>query len=323
MEPILSPGQERIREIVWERLPAYLIIRHAEERELAYEELREALGAAPIILADPITGQPLDQSAISAEYINWLKATGSSVMLNRHYPPTPARIFAYGEPEIKEPASMGGVGWKQRTMRELFNQAAGEKIYTVGCDAIYFTNSGILECGGGGRHRLLAQFLWGTPRLQAESLTIYEDSPMPQLNLALLRLKRFFDKEDSSIASLHPSLQYSEKFGRATHFLDLPVGVSSNEERKRFAYGQANLAVSLAQEASDDELAFIAKYVRSQPSKGYNDYIGNFWAYFNELRQLKQRSPLQKWWLNFLRRIDRSNLPTPLEAFLSEYKGSV
>lgn len=151
----------------------------------------------PIIRADSITGRRLDRPGFSRQYLLWLFDHGA-----QREPPQNLRTirldrFVYDLPSVRNPCAFaGGAKWRT-TMRALFSLAAaepGDDLDASRISATCYCRSGILTSGSDGRHRLLAQVLWGQLRYVGE-LYVHEeeqDALDEQLNRALLSIEEHF-----------------------------------------------------------------------------------------------------------------------------------
>ncbi len=280
---ILTAGQQRVREIVLQHLPAFL--RGQEEattygekvvaRHQSSERLRPALMSDATIRGDSVTGQRLDRPAVSGMYIQWLfdhSTRGSDledlrrVRLDR---------FLYHLPSVREHphAFAGGSKW-HTTMGTLFSLAAeepGDDLLSERIEATYYRRSGILATGGDGRHRLLAQVLWGELRHVGEIYVCDEDDDAvdEELNRALLTVGERWNETTER---------------RRRHF---PFGVKSRDD--------AELLKKLVQSMDPAEWRVLFDYLNVASTS--SNVAGPVWlqSRLALLRQIRER-PVRSLW---------------------------
>lgn len=212
----LSPGQERLREIVAENYPAYR--KHMEE--VGYYDVNptyckpilEAFRSEPVITQDRITGQHFDDLNISPKYLLWQakKAgnkwddwkcqgkTPATVRLDKYYSDESGYFFE------------GDTFWKQSSTYSCLMGLHEGKDLAVMESVTYFVQEGVLKRGGSGHHRTLAHVLYGEPIINTKSHYMVETEPDPTLNIALLKIDNFF-KELSDTSGFKQSDRYLKR----------------------------------------------------------------------------------------------------------------
>jgi hypothetical protein len=188
----LSPGQERIRHIVAEYLPAYMATNpNSQSAFKIIKKVRQEFALDPLIISDPITGVDLRRTFFSDSYLEWLKANSHARTFQNRSVKVELTNFIYSRRASKEnlPRYEGGVAdgfgspkWRT-TFKALFSLAANNEIANSQMDVAYFTHSKILTVEGGGNHRLLAHVLWGEPTIKAEYFHEYTETVEPDLEL--------------------------------------------------------------------------------------------------------------------------------------------
>lgn len=197
----LSPGQQRIREIVDDIYPLYLErlknIEDKQERyDLAFQILRPVLINDDLIRQDQVTGRNLEDCGISSNYLRWLNKEArvkwgdvkredyapSDIRLDRHYPGH-NEGYAY----------QGGVRYDS-TFSCLIGLYERKALHRPEWNFTYYLQDGIIKSGGGGHHRTLAHVLYGESRIKPEYHYIVDTKPDPQLHDSFLIVESFVKK---------------------------------------------------------------------------------------------------------------------------------
>ena len=194
----LSPGQERVREIVAEYYPEYIkqCNRRGKENycEIAHQLIRPIFIEDEVIKADAITGRCLKNCGISENYLRWLShkagddwdqfrregSVSSEIHLDKHHTNN-NEGFTYE----------GGVKYDS-TFHFLIGLHEQKPLPSCGWNFIYYPQDGIIKSGGGGHHRTIAHVLYGKPRMSPDDYYIVDSKPDYQLHKSFLFVEKLF-----------------------------------------------------------------------------------------------------------------------------------
>lgn len=177
----LTDGQARLRAIV-----------SAYPQDGDVWDLRAQLGADPVILADPLTGQPLSAVGAHATYARFQARRWADRAEICDRVTVDVDHHAYGRPDENrhEAAALGGVK-AHRTMRFLLDHAAGLQPETGDVGLVVLTGSRI-SCEASAQHRALAAFLWRSELVAARpQIEVIADEPDPVLREACATVDRY------------------------------------------------------------------------------------------------------------------------------------
>jgi hypothetical protein len=193
MSNILTPGQKRIREIIYKYLPEYRRLDKLNKVNYSfYINIQNEFSNDPIITSDTCINQSLFNVRISKNYLKWLENTGIeerihfgeySVELNKFFydPSSSHKMLAY----------KGGYRFNS-TYWSLFQFAEGIELPRHTWSSTFYVNEGILKVASGGSHRLLAHVLWGEHIIKPDEIILYKKSPTdPKLHSNLLGIEAF------------------------------------------------------------------------------------------------------------------------------------
>jgi hypothetical protein len=202
-------GQIRVREIIYEYLPIYqqLIVednwglRVKEDRINDYhrliEEIRTKFSLDLTIASDTCTGQSLCHHEISSQYLAWLFYNNprEEISGGEHDIKTDRFVYdatySYNPRTGKDMFAYQGGHKYDSTYSCLFGLAEGKELTTHDWVSVYYEQEGILQCGGGGSHRLLANVLWGSQTIKPSTFKLVKESVIDtQLHDALLITER-------------------------------------------------------------------------------------------------------------------------------------
>lgn len=267
----LTPGQQRIREIVKEHLPEHEAGK-IDKLEI-YQRVIKQFSTDEIITSDYITGQPLGYWRIARGYKDWLYAHSKKpVELRKDFPAVKLDKFVYdrggSEDKCIMPSYKGGVE-SNTTIWCLFKLAQSAEFAKISFSVQYCLNSGILTHGGDGNHRLLAHVLWGELYIKPNIFCLYEElvNPDYELNTALLAVDRLYQA------------------GRTIKIVK--------------AVDEAALIKSFATELRPEEKKFLAEYIAYTEKSRHDplevNTIFGLKRCLDELRVLRNRSKLEIW----------------------------
>jgi hypothetical protein len=199
----LTLGQERVRAIVANLVPAFQHTTTDEQADGLYDHLAHTLATDALLQQDDITGQRLGYHKFARSYLTWLSKSINSQYydLKTNFPPVRLDNFVYSysadeEAEEELLACSGGNAKKRRhTMYFLFCLATQKPFSSYQMEAAYWERSGILSYISGGNHRLLAHVLWGQPLLRPQFMRIFQENERAcddELNPALIVVDRIY-----------------------------------------------------------------------------------------------------------------------------------
>ena len=201
---MLSRGQLEIRRIVKSFLEEYESL---QKTDADYEEkldrlcfkVRDAFCSNETIRKDEVTSQRLGASQYSRNYRDWLWRTGKIEEIKDIFLDNPTDIdFSMREivyrPDGKlEPACKGGVKWES-TISCLFGLAQGKPLRSGNWYSTYYDAIDLWVEGSGGHHRLLSHILYGSDKINPDTITLIRNESVDTvLNESLLQFDKLFD----------------------------------------------------------------------------------------------------------------------------------
>lgn len=230
----LSPGQERLREIVAENYPIYKnYVDRGEYSNHMYEfssTVLKAFQSDPVITQDYITGQHCDDLKVSRNYLDWqTKKAGSKWDDWKYQGKTPDKIRL-----DKHNSELEGYFYEVGCNICYFLMCLYESrpLPEMGC-VFYYVQEGVLEFGSDGRHRTLSHVLYGEPVINTRYHYMIETEPDPTLNLAFLKIEKFF-KEIRKTPEFIYSDEYSIHKSRISFEVSTCRSVKEIEDIKTF-----------------------------------------------------------------------------------------
>jgi hypothetical protein len=215
----LTMGQVRVREIIYEYLPLYQKLMKEEHFRLSVKEdciddyrllineIKNKFSSDPVITSDSFTSQSLYHHEISNQYLTWLffnnpyeEIDGGehSIKTDKFvYDPT----FLYDSKTREDMFAYQGGHKYDSTYSCLFGLAEGKTLITDGWVSTYYEKEGVLKCGGGGSHRLLANVLWGSHSIKPSKIYLVKEVTTDrELHDSILKLERLMRGCDSFFA---------------------------------------------------------------------------------------------------------------------------
>jgi len=209
----LTPGQERVRDVVASFLPRYhalplpFTLAHASEpdyRTLS-TDLQRALDHDPVIAHDDRTGVDLNRPAWSRAYLDAHHRDHAEETERVQNVTVPVALTAMTD--IRNRAHSRLLGAKpSSTVSALCALMAGEHVSGRQVGITLFTAQGVAYITNGGAHRTLAMLLAGGSTLEVDSANLVHASLDANLNAAIRRVERLL----------------------GTNPLDLPVGYEAD-----------------------------------------------------------------------------------------------
>ncbi|NJM67317.1 MAG: hypothetical protein HC851_17395 [Acaryochloris sp. RU_4_1] len=287
----LSPGQERLREIVVEHYPIYKnYVDRGEYSNHRYEfssTVSEAFQSDSLITQDYITGQHCNDLKVSRNYLAWqTKKAGSkwgdweyqgktpgNIRLDKHYSELEGYFYEVG----------------YNICYFLMCLYEGRPLPEMGF-VFYYVQEGVLEHGADGRHRTLSHVLYGEPVINTRFHYMVETEPDPILNRCLLKLEKFF-KEISETPEFIHSDKHHVRRSRMRFETSIDCSGKEMEDIKTFC-----------QDTSDEEWDQIRRimlhciinevYVDHPFIFGNTVKIGELVEFSNDIREIKGLRPL-------------------------------
>lgn len=191
---IITNGQQRVREIVYQMLPEYqgLMTTKGECDIDFFGRVRDNFASDPIITADPCLCQSLSKPNLSDEYTNYLRSISKSagtteIISNGEYFVALDKFFFNSSSTKELPVYFSDDSHRWfSTFSCLFGFAEGKDLDKLEWVSEYFAEDGILKVGGNGSHRLMACVLWGQHLIKPQTLYIIKAKADPELHSALL-----------------------------------------------------------------------------------------------------------------------------------------
>ena len=205
---MLSPGQERIREIIISKLPEYK--NEGSDRYSDFtNRIIDLFDEDPIIRNDHVTSDLLGFNKVSPNYFLWCQIFSNKASRGFNIRSLERYVYWRSQgnymPPIQTVQRYKGGRKSNSTIHHLFCLAEN-KPFSVSID--YYHPSGILTVTSDGNHRLLAYVLWGDLGLIKPYITVYEEiRPDESLFEALLEIDHLFQNPrfDQSFFRFHGS----------------------------------------------------------------------------------------------------------------------
>jgi hypothetical protein len=235
----LSPGQERVREIINDYYPKYIeeCNRLGEDNVFkisyqSYKILRPIFKEDKLIRADSITGRSLEDCGLSNNYLRWLSCkAGNDWDKFRCKGSVPSEIcFDKHHPVHNQGFAFEGGRKYDSTFSCLIALYERKFLSSGNWDFVYYPQDGIIESGSGGHHRTLAHVLYGEPRMNPGWFYIVDSRPDCQLHSAFLFIEKVVNK-------LNEVLQSKTRGYNHRLFFEV-VKFSNNEEIELIRYFQ-------------------------------------------------------------------------------------
>lgn len=236
-------GQARVREIIYEYLPLYQELMEEEPFRLSVKkdcidayhklinEIKNKFSSDPTITSDICTSQSLYHHEISGQYLRWLSSNNPNEEIHggEHFIKTDRFVydptFPYDPKTGEDMFAYQGGHQYDSTYQCLFGLAEGKELITDDWVSVYYEKEGILKCGGGGSHRLLANVLWGSQSIKPSKIYLVKEATTDrQLHDAILKTERLM-RDCDSVFELKDYLSSQE----AANIKDFSDTVSESE----------------------------------------------------------------------------------------------
>jgi hypothetical protein len=193
MSNILTPGQKRIREIIYKYLPEYKRLDKLNKVNYSfYINIQNEFSNDPVIISDTCVTQSLFNVRISKNYLEWLKKTGIEERIYSGEYSVELDKFFYDPSSNRKMLAYKGGDKFDSTYWSLFQLAEGIELPRHTWSSTFHVNEGILKVASGGSHRLLAHVLWGEFVIKPDEIILYKESSTDQkLHDNLLEIEAF------------------------------------------------------------------------------------------------------------------------------------
>lgn len=193
MSNILTPGQKRIREIIYKYLPEYRRLDKLNKVNYSfYINIQNEFSNDPVITSDTCVTQSLFNVRISKNYLKWLEKTGVEERIHFGKYSVELDKFFYDPSSNRKMLAYKGGDKFTSTYWSLFQLAEGIELPRHTWSSTFHVNEGILKVASGGSHRLLAHVLWGEPMIKPDEIILYKESLTdPKLHSNLLEIEEF------------------------------------------------------------------------------------------------------------------------------------
>lgn len=225
----LTPGQQRVRDVVAAFLPRYHALptpftlfcaSEAVYRDLS-TDLQCTLEHDPVIASDDRTGVDLNRPAWSRTYLDAHSRDHTATSEDVRDTTLPVALTAMTD--IRDRAHSRLLGAKpSSTVSALCALVAGERVGGWQVDITLFTAQGVAYISSGGAHRTLATLLAGGSALNVDSVRLVHAPLDPVLNAAVRRVERLLADR-----RLHLPPQYEAEILALNDILD----VAPDDER--------------------------------------------------------------------------------------------